>query len=297
MFRKKSKLRQRQDAKTPQSFYSYYTNGLRSESSGQERAVLGSKQVKGSAGRWQHLPSIVASLVILTSLFYVLTLNSNPKIIQPSNSNSIFLQDINTYKNAAHKLFDQSFLNKNKVTVNISGVTRELQSQFPELENVSITLPLIGHTPIIYINPSSPSMILRAQNGSYILNDKGIAIIPAYQVKNLSNLNLPKVEDKSNISVSLGKGVLSAQEVNFIDTVFNQLKSQKIEISGAILPSSAEELDIKVKDQPYVIKMSMQGDAREEVGAYLASRAHLQKQNKRVNSYYDVRVEGRVYYK
>lgn len=299
MFRKKSKIRQRQgDSSSQASIYSYYSNGARKENSAKQRLGLQTAKPKaGSSNKWwQHIPSVLAGLVILISLGYVLTLNSNPKIIQPADSGSIFLQDINTYKNAAHKLFNQSFLNKNKITVNVSGVTAQLQNQFPELENVSITLPLIGHSPIVYINPSSPAIVLNAQNGSYVLNDKGIAIIPAYRVKNLSDLNLPTIDDKSNISVILGQGTLSTQDISFIKKVFNQLNAQKVTVGSIVLPSSAEELDIKVKGKPYFIKMNMLGDAREEVGAYLAANANLQKQNKQI-SYYDVRVEGRVYYK
>ncbi len=300
MFKRKTNPRQRQDASSTRSpMFSYYAGGVKDDNAASERS--NQRQAKpnrnNSLSWWKHIPTIVAGAVILISLIYTLSLSSSPKIIQPSSSENIFLQDINTYEKAAHKLFDQSFLNKNKITVNVSGVTRELQNQFPELESVSITLPLIGHNPIIYINPSMPAVILKSQSGSFVVNDKGIAIIEAYQVKNLGTLKLPTVEDKANISVSLGKGALSTVDINFIKAMYSQFKSKNTEVESFILPGGAEELNVKLKGEPYLIKMNMLGDGREQVGSYLASKEHLAKQNKKPSKYFDVRVEGRVFYK
>ncbi len=224
-------------------------------------------------------------------------LNSNPKIIQPSNDNNIFLQDLNTYQNAAHKLFSRSIFNNNKITVNVSGITRDLQNQFPELASVSITLPLINHQPLIYIIPSQPAMILNANNGSYVLNNRGVAIIKTDQVANLAKLNLPTVIDESDLAFTLGNGALPANDIDFITTVYNQLSAKKLRLESLTLPAVASQLDVRMKGQSYYIKMNMQADAKEQVGAYLAAHDRLDRQHRSPQVYFDVRVEGRVYYK
>ncbi len=304
MFRLKAKKRSRRSPSRERQksgpVYSYYSNRAQSQESGSRRinkaGRIDSKPPR--LPRWIHnLPTTLAIMAIAISIIYSIGLNSNPKIIQPANNDNIFLQNINTYQNAAHKLFNRSIFNSNKITVNVSGITQDMQNQFPELDSVSITLPLIGHQPIIYIIPSQPALILNANNGSFVLNNRGVAIIKTYQAANITKLNLPTVIDNSDLSVNLGRGALPANDINFITTVYGQLRAQKRIVDSLTLPAVASELDVRIKGQPYFIKMNMQSDAKEQVGAFLATSAHLDKLRQSPQSYFDVRVEGRVYYR
>ena len=300
MFNKKSKQRASK-ASTQQSgpVYSYYSNASRNEDNGMQRRVKSDNSRLKSMSKWWHnLPSIIATAAILLSLLYALELSTNPIIVQPSGANSVFLQPINTYQQAARKLFDQSLLNKNKITVNVSGITVKLKKQFPELSNVTITLPIFSHRPLVYIIPSQPSLLITSSKSvTYVLNDSGVAVLAASQAPHLAELKLPKVDDHSNLSIRLGQAVLSSNDVSFISTVSEQLQAQKQSVKSLTLPSLAEELDLQLEGQNYNVKMDMQGDAKEQVGTLLATIKHLKYTGQTPSSYIDVRVSGRAYYK
>ncbi len=303
MFGLKSKPRKRRSSAARQQsgpVYAYYGNRS-TANDGTKRRFSGTKTSTSSrlksAKWWRNLPMILSVAAIVISFLYVLRLDSNAKVIQSGDTNNVFLQNINTYQQAAHKLFNDSILNSNKITVNISGITRTLQDQFPELANVSITLPLIGHEPLVYITPSQPALVLNNTSGSYVLNDKGVAIIQSYQVPDLAQLNLPTLNDQSGLDVSAGQPALPASELKFITSVYAQFLAQKQRIQTLTLPALASELDVRLKGQSFIIKMHMQGDAAEQVGSFEATFVKLRAAQQLPRSYFDVRIAGRVYYK
>lgn len=298
MFGKKNiRLQRRQSANVQHSgpVYSYYSSRSEQNSGGKHR-ILGRLEKSKIVKWWHHIPSIIASVAIVGSIGYLLALNTNPKIIQSGSNNNMFTWDINTYQIAAHKLFEQSFLNKNKITVNISGISRSLKRQFPELDEVTITMPFFSHRPLVYILSSSPSMVIDNKIGTYILNNRGIVIKNALQVPQMTHMNLPKVTDNSGLDAEVGKGLLQAEDVKFIVVVFEQLSTLKQKIKSITLPTTANELDVAFSNQPYFVKMNMRGDPKEQVGALMAATSKL-KQGSRPRQYIDMRVSGRVFYK
>ncbi len=297
MFKRKTRQRfVNADQQLAKPVYSYYSGTAQSGNSASRLSEI--KRASATSFKWwQHAPSILAVFVIVGSVFYSLGLNSNPIIVQASNNGNLFLQDTNTYRQAAHTFFNHSILNKNKITVNVSGITTQLKQQFPELAGVTITIPVISHRPMVYIVPSQPSLILRAKNGTYILNNTGLAVLPIARAKNISSLKLPTVDDRSNVAVVQGKTALPKDNVHFITTAYAQLQAQKLSVSNLTLPPLASEIDLRLKGQKYYIKMDMLGDAKEQVGAVIATQQYLKKINQTPTAYIDVRVEGRVYIK
>jgi hypothetical protein len=70
-----------------------------------------------------------------------------------------------------------------------------------------------------------------------------------------------------------------------------------MQIESLTLPSGLSELDVRIKGQGYYVKFNLLGDGREEAGAYLALKSHLDAGHITPRQYIDVRVEGKGYYK
>lgn len=299
MFKRKPKQRMpKATAQQSGPTYSYYSNAARSDDKTANRqANIDNLRLKSHSKWWHNAPSILATAAIVISLLYALGLNSNPIIIQTAGSKNVFLQTNNTYSQSAHKLFNQSLLNKNKITVNVNGITSQLKQQFPELSNVTITLPIFSHQPLIYIVPSQPSVIINGKNGKYILNDSGIAVLPLSKAKNVLELKLPTVDDRSNLTIIPGRAALTSGNVSFITIVYAQLLVQKQSVKELSLPLLANELDLQLAGKNYIIKMDMQSSAKEQVGTLLATIKHLDAGGQTPSTYIDVRVSGRAYYK
>jgi hypothetical protein len=214
------------------------------------------------------------NIIVLKPTANVLPLNKD--------SQTFLLHDTSVYTAAANKILASSFWNRTKLTANTSSVNQQLTSQFPELAKVQTVLPLLGHRPIVYIEAAQPTLILRATNGDYVLD----------------NLHLPVIDDLSGIRVTLNHQIITPSDVRFIQIIVAQLASRQFTVASLTLPPAASELDVHLVGQPYLVKFNLQtSDAREQAGTFLATASYLDKQNTTPGEYVDVRVDGRAYFK
>lgn len=247
----------------------------------------------------RRLPALILGVGAFILVMNSLILSSDPEVVAfaDAQNRQIFLRDQSAYQQAAHHILADSVFNTNKITIDTAEIERKLREQFPELEHVSVRLPVFGYQPAIYIQPSRPALLFKAADGLYVLDTTGRALMNANTSTRLDKLELPVVEDQSGLSVPLGQIVLPSDNVAFITEVVGQLKAKNIQAVSLVLPKGTSELLVGVKDVPYVVKFNLRGDARVEAGAYLAVRKHLERENKVPSTYIDVRVDNRAYYR
>jgi hypothetical protein len=236
---------------------------------------------------------VVAVLVLMS-----LRLTSDARIeITGSQSAQVFSRGQDVYAEAARKAFSTT-ANGNKLSVDTDKISNDLLRQFPELEAASVSLPFIGAQPVVYVQPATPKLMLVTQdNGLYVLDSSGRALIAGNQASRLDALDVPVVVDESGLTIAAGKIALPRATVDFIDMVAFQLAQKKIKVTSYTLPAGTYELHVKPEGAGYYAKFNVYGNAREEVGAFIALRENLIKQKKQPKEYIDVRVEGRAYYK
>jgi len=286
--------------------FSYHANrSIREGAANTTRTAPEPTPKRKSHINWaKRVPVFVALAVIVVCCVNILTLNSNAKVVPVAPLNSkdtsqLFLQNTTIYQQAVNKLFASTVVNKNKLTVDTARITLDLQNQFPELQNVSIALPLIGHRPIVYLQPASPAMFLTTQGGGlFILDKSGRAVVGGSEAVAQGNkLRIPTVRDLSGVTVHVGQVALPSSNVNFIAQVVGQLQAKSMVITGLSLPAGASELDVNIQGISYGGRFNMQGNAREQAGAFLAVRQYLVNQHITPGQYVDVRVPERAYYK
>lgn len=243
----------------------------------------------------QRTGLLILLIAVIVSLCNVLSLSTDAEIMPVTRgNNSSFLRKQSVYKAAADKLLASSIWNRNKITINTEAFNRKMVSQFPELADVSVSLPLLAHRPVVYIQPSQPVAVLDAANGSYVIDDAGKALLPSAQLS--SAAKLPQIVDQSGLHVRLNHQVITADDVAFIQTVLAELSAKHIGVSSLVLPASSRELDAYIAGQPYYGKFNLaNNDPRRQAGTFLAALAQLQQQHATPH-YIDVRVDGRAYY-
>ena len=225
-------------------------------------------------------------------------LNDRPDVIPVSTARTaIFLQDRQKYEAAARDAVSRSFMSRTKLTINAPHTAADLQAQFPELAHVTVNVPFAGNRISVYIEPSAPQMLLSSNSELYVLDTAGRALITAKQVPHLEKLGLPVITDQSGLPVELGRPALPSSSVAFITEVVGQLEAKNIAITSLTLPASNSELDVRVAGASYFVKFNLQGEARAEAGTYLAVRDQLVRDKKKPETYIDVRVEERAYYR
>jgi cell division septal protein FtsQ len=246
----------------------------------------------------QRFGLVILLVAVVVSLANVLSLSVDAEILPlTSGASSSLLGDQAAYQAAADRLLGSSIWNRNKITIDTAKISRQMLAQFPELASASVTLPLLAHRPLIYVQTAEPALVLMASNGSFVLDDNGKALLPAGQLPSLGSLNLPQVTDQSGLHVELNHQVLTTSDVSFVQTVVAQLAAKHFTVSAMTLPAGASELDVHLSGQPYFIKFNLENDdPRQQAGTFLATQAQLQRQNVTPGQYIDVRLDGRAYY-
>jgi hypothetical protein len=241
--------------------------------------------------------AIVAALVCAVS---IISLSNQPRIVLLDvQKNSYAFHDAAQYQQAAAKHLSSSIWNKNKITVNTGKASSDLQRQFPELSEVTITLPLVGHRPIYYLRANAPAFVIQTLSGSFVLDVTGKALITTAAAPATTVETLPIITDQSGLHATVGKQVISSREAAFIRTVITTLAAKNVSVSSLNLPANAaQQLDVRLAGKPYVVKFNMHDTTtvRQQVGTYLATANNLAEQNITPAQYIDVRVLGRAYY-
>jgi len=281
--------RQKPPAKPKAKLTKYYSSGL-SESGG--RSPFSKKRPKvnwryGWAGR--AIDATVVA-VVLALLFFGLILKTPPSL---SVKNNLY-RDKSEYQKEVNKQFD-SLLNKNKLTLSEQGIAKAIAEKFPEVDKVTVALPVLGQTPKVTISVSPPAFYLTSRGRVYVVDSRGLAVARASDLS--ETLNLPTIEDQSGFAPSIAEQVLSAPEVSFISSLIRQCSKANVPLSSLILPARAQELDLRSSDSPYFVKFFLGGDPAVQAGQFLAARSAFARDGGQPSEYLDVRVAGKVFYR
>jgi hypothetical protein len=239
-----------------------------------------------------NIPSILAVIAIVIALAYATTLSANPRIVIKTTSTAATRNNAE-YQTYTTKLMHSSIFNKSKLTINTEGLALQLLRQYPEFQQVSVTVPVLGRRPVITVTPTVPTFVVRAgSDEAFYVNADGKVIMQA-----TGNVSLPVVVDQSGLNIQLGKQILTKGNVAFLSEVIRQLAAKQLTLTDMTLPPVANELHVRIEGKPYYVKFNMTGDSRLQAGTYLALDQKLTGDKVVPKEYVDVRVEERVYYK
>lgn len=297
MFKKKQYTGRRSNGEgsKPTKVFSYYSKRSGAETP-RARYEPPDGQKRG-LGRLKHVPTAIAVVVIVGSLLYASLLNTTPRIMIAASETGKPLQRPNeVYEEFVTKKLAGSIFNRSKLTINTEPIVSSLKREFPEVANAIVTIPLIGHLPIVHIAVSSPAFILATSNGAYYISEEGTPLVRVSDVEHQIE-GLTTVSDETGLSVTVGEQILPADTVSFISEVIAQLNATNTPVDRVTLPLEANEIQIRLKDQPYVVRFNTLEDARTQVGTMLAVKQRLEGSGEAPKEYIDVRVVERAYYK
>jgi hypothetical protein len=290
-----------QAGKRTQAFSYYAQRSTTPTNTGRGQGMDNADKTTSEPRLWyQNRVFVTVGLVILLGIIlFMTTLSGKPKLVAlTSGGNGTFLQDMTVYQQTAEQSLQHSIFNKNKFTLDAASISHDLLTHYPELEDVTVATPLLGHQTVVYVTPSSPSFLLSTlDNKVFLLDINGRALASNGQITSMRDVQVPTIEDKSGISVKLGGQALPAGTVHFTQTVLSILAAKQMSYTQLVLPPASSELDVYITGKPYFIKFNIQGDAKQETGTYLATIQRLEKDKITPGQYIDVRVNERAYYK
>jgi hypothetical protein len=125
----------------------------------------------------------------------------------------------------------------------------------------------------------------------YYVDNQGIVF-----EKNYYETPTLQIIDESGISPEQGSAVASARLLSFVGRVVAQAEEGNYEVTEAILPvGTTRQLEIRLKDVPSLVKLSIDRGAGEQVEDMIRVLRHLNSKGLSPG-YVDVRVAGRAFY-
>lgn len=295
-------IRARRDARpqrpTQQPTFSYYANRMPSETTRlrSEQTIaakeLGQKKADSPSFFSQAL-SWLGLVLFIAVMARALSLSNESRVIvsEKTSAQTVSQESLERYAAYADKLLGDSVLNRSKVTINTTGIEKAMQAEFPELESVVVTVPLVSMRPIVYVLPTPALISIETTKGTFSLGSNGrvIAKIPEGGNKGLV------VRDLSGVPPEIGGSLLPSSTMKFIQTLEYQFSKAALPIESLTLPNSASfELDAKLAGRAGAIKFNLEENAQQQSGAAIGT---LRKLGGTPWQYIDVRVPERAYYK
>lgn len=281
--------------------FSYYHNRESADEPTRGRLRSAEAMIDMKQSRWAQfraLPVLLSVVVIVVSLGYNFFLSTSPRIIVGgAESEQMLLKDRSVYSSAVQDTLSDSIFNRTKMTFQADTVRQSITEQFPELQSVRVSLPFMGVKPVVRIEPAKPAMILVANDGaSYVLDVAGRVI--SVDVGRVSEIpDIPVVNDRSGLTSAVGSRLLSGTDITFIQRFLYQLRKQGYAVESLTLPAGTRELQIRLQNVRYVVRVSLREDVLQQSGSFVAIMEYLKQNRVQPTEYVDLRVGERVFYK
>lgn len=294
-------LRQVSSPERPKAFSYYEMRSAEPGMTGRQifREAISARTARRAASYWgRRFGLLIVLLVAVIAFFSILTVNPDPKVIPNDNGRQVvYLHSTATYERAAQSWLEQSPLSRTKLTLDTGALAAALQREYPELSNVSVSLPLIGHRPVIYISAVRPAVVLVNKSGAYVIDQNG-RDEGGVDGKTPESLGLVPVRDESDAPVHLGQLALSAQTVAFMQVLYYQVQQKNLTVTTFVLPATTSELDMYLGGLTYYARFNLADNSPlQQVGTFLATKHYLEGQGIVPTAYIDARIVGRAYYK
>lgn len=244
----------------------------------------------------KQLPYLISIIAICSALLYNLTLTPDSNL--SISGDQAVLRPKEAYQDAIDKYLNSSIMNRTKITINTSEFRDTITRQFPEIEEINISLPLLRHQPNVSLRLAEPAIRLATPTAVYILDGSGRALFDEKEaLPDFDTDKLPVITDPSGQQITLGKPALTRQQITYANQISSQASAKQMMSESMALEAGGEELHVRFKGARYLVKFSFGTDARQSFGAFLAARERLDQDRVAISEYVDVRIPERVYTK
>lgn len=126
----------------------------------------------------------------------------------------------------------------------------------------------------------------------YFVDDEGVPFDRNYYETPRVN-----VVDESGVQQTAGTAIASSRFLAFVGRAVSQAQIEGLVVKEAIIPrGTTRQLQIKLEDRPYPIKLSLDRSVGEQVEDMKRAVGYFD-EKKKSPEYVDIRVSGRAYYK
>jgi len=241
----------------------------------------------------RHIFSILLIVMLsITALFLILS--------NFTATASISMSDVSISKSINNSIYEKAILNYMEINpmsrfhfvLDQSALTDYVSSILPEVVSVKqkgVVSP--GMTNFV-ITMRKPVAGWQINDKQYYVDSKGIPFERNYYAS-------PGVQivDNSGASLQSGTAIASKRFLSFVGRVVSLSSANGYTVTQAILPAdTTRQLEVKLKEVSYLVKLSIDRPAGEQVEDMARALKHFTSQGRSLN-YLDVRVSGKAFFK
>lgn len=201
----------------------------------------------------------------------------------------------------ANQLIKHSIFSRTKLFINQAELISKLKELDSAIDQVEVSLPVIGTTMRIDIQSRQPFARWKGDklNTNLAVDTKGILFDADKPLPD----SLPSISDSSSIEPAIGEQALLPGYLRFISDFESALSMSHL-FGGPNgldhsyeVPASSRELDVKFAGKPYLVKLLTTRSAEDQVTELTDLTDYLTSNGITPKQYIDLRVDNRAYYK
>ncbi|MEI6054108.1 MAG: hypothetical protein WCQ49_01930 [Candidatus Saccharibacteria bacterium] len=173
-----------------------------------------------------------------------------------------------------------------------SSLSKYVVNKLPEVGTVK-------QQNMVFAGETSFDIKMRKPLASWLINGKQHFVDSDGMSFDRNYFEAPTVQivDNSGASVQSGSAIVSQRFLSFVGLVISRSANSGYTVSQAILPvDKTRELDVRIKEGDYLVKLSIDRPAGEQVEDMAAAIKYFD--SKQIKpEYIDVRVSGKAFYK
>lgn len=224
-----------------------------------------------------------ALLILLIQLIATITVQTSSPI--PSD-------DALSYANLLSEYLEERPLERLRFLVHQDSLEQYFAINAPEVASVKIVGTPNLATAGLQLAFRKPVAEWSSTDTTYFVDGSGVTF-----ERNYFGSPAISVKDDSNLQIEAGQEVLDHRFLSFLGNAVSHFDEIGLEVQGVLLPDGMlRQLDIRLKDKPYSIRMTIDRDAEAQVGEAMYAINYMGEKGL-APQYIDVRVDRRVFYK
>ena len=239
-----------------------------------------------------HATVWLVAFTCLVSAWATIRLSRTP-IIRFSRNDSRLA--VNHYAEGITDILQSSVLSSSKLTIQKSSIESQIIKRFPELSRAQVATSVLGRQPIITIEVAYMPILLQSSGKEYVVNDAGVAVAERSSLPGVT----PEitVKDESSEQVVIGEKILRSRDIVFIKSFVELSRQQGRAVDQVRYTGTPREIWVKPTAYPYQLRLSTEGNVREQFGSWLATEKAVGEAGQTVTEYIDTRAGEKVFYK
>jgi hypothetical protein len=180
--------------------------------------------------------------------------------------------------------------------INIDRLKEKNSFQYPQLSQLVINRRVLMSQIRVDSNLRQPKAIwMEEGDNNFLVDQNGIL----YRDDKVVHENLLKITEVSPLEYNSGDEALTIGMLNFILDLDTELKRQATPISilSYVVPETPREIDIALKDKPFIIKITSTRQVKDQVKELMTMLSYLKSNSINPLKYIDLRINDTAYYK